>query len=289
MKLFFSVFVGVMGMSMATAAPPDWQELLFSSNPTTQTEWAKHYRSGNGVERDRQRAWQLLCTAALRGYAPAQYEMGQWLMSPPQRQPPQAATWFAMAERRGHPHATAALRALRGVRPVARANCPTGTQVIPLPTPRPQPAPTVARTRVAVQVAPAHIRAKVIELAPIYGLDPQLVLALIQIESNFRVDALSPKNAQGLMQLIPDTATRFGVNDPWDVEQNLRGGMAYLRWLNRRFNGDWSLVLAGYNAGEGAVQRFNGIPPYPETQAYVQKVLSLYQRLQPSSASSQQL
>lgn len=111
-------------------------------------------------------------------------------------------------------------------------------------------------------------------LAPKYALDPKLVLAVIEAESNFNPKALSPKKAQGLMQLIPQTAERFGVTDPWDPEQNLHGGMAYLRWLLDHFDGDIKLALAGYNAGEKAVERHGGIPPYAETQGYVNRIVT---------------
>ena len=99
-------------------------------------------------------------------------------------------------------------------------------------------------------------------LAPKYSLDPKLVLAVIEAESNFNPKARSPKNEQGLMQLIPATAQRFGVRNVWDTEQNLRGGMAYLQWLLKHFKGDVKLALAGYNAGEKAVERHGGVPPY---------------------------
>jgi hypothetical protein len=111
------------------------------------------------------------------------------------------------------------------------------------------------------------------KLAPEYALDPKLVLAVIETESSFNPRALSPKQAQGLMQLIPATAQRFGVRDPWDAKQNLHGGMAYLRWLLDHFNGDIKLALAGYNAGEKAVERHGGIPPYAETRSYVTRIL----------------
>lgn len=119
------------------------------------------------------------------------------------------------------------------------------------------------------------------KLAPHYSLDPKLVLAVIEAESNFNPKALSPKQAQGLMQLIPATAKRFGVQDPWDAKQNLRGGMAYLRWLLDHFDGDVKLALAGYNAGEKAVERHGGIPPYAETQSYVKRIV---RRLGPTVA-----
>lgn len=124
--------------------------------------------------------------------------------------------------------------------------------------------------------APAHVKSIVHKLAPQYDLDPRLVLAVIAVESNFRAAAVSPKNAQGLMQLIPDTAKRFGVQDPFNPSENIRGGMLYLRWLLKTFNGNISLALAGYNAGEKAVERHKGVPPYNETRQYVEKVHQLY-------------
>jgi soluble lytic murein transglycosylase-like protein len=109
-------------------------------------------------------------------------------------------------------------------------------------------------------------------LAPEYGLQPHLVWTVIATESNFDASAMSPKNAQGLMQLIPDTARRFGVRNILDPVQNIRGGMAYLRWLMARFEGDLRLVAAAYNAGEGAVERYLGVPPFAETRLYVLKI-----------------
>ena len=107
-------------------------------------------------------------------------------------------------------------------------------------------------------------------------VSPALVLALISVESAGRVDAVSSANAQGLMQLIPDTAARFGVTDTRDPDQNIRGGVAYLDWLMGEFHGDPVLALAGYNAGEGAVRRHEGVPPYAETRAYVPKVMAAW-------------
>ncbi|CAK0760160.1 soluble lytic murein transglycosylase [Azospirillaceae bacterium] len=116
-------------------------------------------------------------------------------------------------------------------------------------------------------------------IAPGLGVDPALVLAVIQIESAFRTNAVSPKEAAGLMQLIPATATRFGVRDVFDPEENIRGGGRYLRWLLAYFEGNLTLALAGYNAGERAVDRHGGVPPYNETQAYVRLVHRLYPSL----------
>jgi soluble lytic murein transglycosylase-like protein len=117
------------------------------------------------------------------------------------------------------------------------------------------------------------------QIAAPYSIDPQLVLAVMQAESGFNPGALSPKNAQGLMQLIPATAQRFGVKNAWDPAENIRGGAAYLHWLIRHFSGKVEWVLAAYNAGEHSVERYRGVPPYSETQAYVQKILSRYGKL----------
>jgi soluble lytic murein transglycosylase-like protein len=110
------------------------------------------------------------------------------------------------------------------------------------------------------------------ELAPEYRLEPNLVLAVVEAESDFNPAALSVADARGLMQLLPQTADRFGVTNIWDPEENLRGGMAYLRWLLDYFDGDIELALAGYHAGEQAVVRHGGIPPYDETRAYVDRI-----------------
>lgn len=130
----------------------------------------------------------------------------------------------------------------------------------------------------AANAGPA--KRKIVELvrrlAPKYAVDPRLALTLIAVESDFNAAALSPKNAAGLMQLIPDTAERFRVRDAFDPEQNIRGGLAYLRWLLAYFRGDVALAAAAYNAGEGAVDRYRGIPPYAETRDYVRRVLDLY-------------
>ena len=116
------------------------------------------------------------------------------------------------------------------------------------------------------------------KLAPEYGLDPNLIMAIIQAESNFDPGARSHANALGLMQLIPATAARFGVRNRADPVQNLHGGMAYMQWLLSFFDGDLRLSLAGYNAGEGSVVKYLGVPPYPETQNYVRKVVRTYGR-----------
>lgn len=109
------------------------------------------------------------------------------------------------------------------------------------------------------------------------GLDPRLVRAVVQVESSYRPEARSHKGAMGLMQLMPETAAELAVHDPYDPDQNLRGGIAYLAAQLERFGGRKELALAAYNAGPTAVERYDGVPPYRETREYVEKVLSLYE------------
>ncbi|WP_297771369.1 lytic transglycosylase domain-containing protein [uncultured Roseovarius sp.] len=108
-------------------------------------------------------------------------------------------------------------------------------------------------------------------------ISPALVLAVIAVESSGRPAAVSGAGAQGLMQLMPDTARRFGVTDSLSPAQNIRGGVAYLNWLMGEFDGDVVLALAGYNAGENAVKQHDGVPPYAETRDYIPKVLAAYE------------
>jgi hypothetical protein len=114
------------------------------------------------------------------------------------------------------------------------------------------------------------------------GVDFNLIKSIILVESNFNPTAVSPKGAQGLMQLIPDTAARFDVADVFDPDQNIRGGCDYLKYLIELFDGDLELVLSSYNAGENLVKRIKRVPNYRETQNYVQKVIQIYGRAQTS-------
>ena len=138
------------------------------------------------------------------------------------------------------------------------------------------------------EAVPAPRMQTMTDIANTHGLDilrhtvgtevsPALVLAVIAVESAGRVDAQIGAGAQGLMQLMPPTAARFGVADSFDAADNIKGGVAYLAWLMEEFDRDPILVLAGYNAGEGAVRTNGGVPPYAETRAYVPKVLAAWQ------------
>lgn len=119
-----------------------------------------------------------------------------------------------------------------------------------------------------------------------YGVDEAVVRAIIHAESAFNPNALSRVGAQGLMQLMPATARRFGVGNAFDASQNIEGGVQYLAWLLKRFDGNLTLAAAGYNAGEGAVDKYNGVPPYGETQRYVQRVGVLAERYRSSLATA---
>lgn len=167
--------------------------------------------------------------------------------------------WLRAAASRGHPEARRLVNYVPGrmgrIRPWCRPGAGPVREVGP---------------------PPAEVAALVNSIAPKYGIDPALVLAVIQAESAFRTDAVSPKDAAGLMQLIPDTADRFGVGDVFDPKQNITGGVKYLRWLLAYFQGDVTLALAGYNAGEGAVDRYKGVPPYDETRNYVRIIRRIY-------------
>ncbi len=126
----------------------------------------------------------------------------------------------------------------------------------------------------------AAIDALVQEAAAQNGLDPCLILSLMRAESSFNRTAVSVKGASGLMQLMPETATRFGVKNIFDPRENVLGGTRYLRWLLDRFNGDVRLALAGYNAGEGAVEFYGyRIPPFLETQNYVRTIYTRYSNI----------
>jgi soluble lytic murein transglycosylase-like protein len=261
--------------AQATGVDPNWIKLI-NETPVVQVEWATRYEHGEGVPQNYERAMQLYCAAARRSDVQAQYQLG-WMYANGRgvgRNDAQAAAWFRLAAAKGDAPAKRMLALVEDPAKVEQANC-----VEPVDPTRKPPAPMMVRNKRPTSPEQAQVAALVNRLAPSYGLQPSLVLAVIDAESGFNTQAHSVKNAQGLMQLIPETAERFGVQDPYDPVQNLQGGMAYLRWLLAYFQGDVRLSLAGYNAGEGAVVRYGGVPPYAETQAYVEKIIRDYGQL----------
>ena len=140
----------------------------------------------------------------------------------------------------------------------------------------PPPTRSFASYRVKAVPAPSRLRPMIRSASDRYGVDPRLVEAIIAVESAFDPGAVSPKGAMGLMQLMPETADRYAVQNPFDPLQNISGGIRYLRDLLSRFHGNLRLALAAYNAGETAVNMYQGVPPYRETRTYVKRVLRRY-------------
>ncbi|OGB29421.1 MAG: lytic transglycosylase [Burkholderiales bacterium RIFCSPLOWO2_12_FULL_61_40] len=236
------------------------------------------YENGEGVPRDPALAATLYCKSARLGDPHAQYNLG-WMYANGrgvERNDLTAAYFFQAAAEQG---LEGAQRMLKVVGAPKRSEVPDCLREPAPPAPAIDPAAPpekVTASPPAVNyraIAPRHVFDLVMKMAPQYQVEPQLALAIIAAESNFNSQARSPKNAQGLMQLMPETSERFHVKNPFDPVQNIRGGLSYLRWLLAYFGGDVALVAAAYNAGEGKVERYRGIPPYVETRAYVQRIL----------------
>ena len=229
---------------------------------------ARNYEHGNGAPRDPSKAVQLYCEASRLGDVEAQYNLG-WMHANGRgipRDDATAAYFFTMAAKQGDPLSQRMLRQVG--EPVSKPpECLIDKEGL-----------DNNGQDIIAKAAPEHRKVMdlVLKLSPEYGVYPRLAMAIIRAESNFNPGAVSPKNAQGLMQLIPETAERFNVRKPFDPEQNIRGGLSYLRWLLAYFKGDVSLVAAAYNAGEGAVNRYAGIPPYAETQGYVKRIREIF-------------
>jgi hypothetical protein len=270
-----------------------------TSRLTELTEYGVRFEHAEGVEKDFNKAQTFYCAASREGHPDALIRLG-WMYANARGVPRDdaiAATLFKKAADLGSEMATRLAELVRAneeklpaclidKKPQANLDTivatllnPPTVQTRPLdrgPTPSVQnPAqfrtgPTTIERKQLVKLVTLRARAA--------KLDPRLVFAIIFAESNFDPLVRSPKGALGLMQLIPETAERFGVSDVWNPEENIRGGVAYLRWLLSYFKGDVWLAIAGYNAGEGAVDKFRGVPPYSETMAYVQKIRALYPR-----------
>jgi TPR repeat protein len=241
-----------------------------SANPETRTALltlATSYEHGEGVPKDMAKAASLYCEAARTGNAEAQFSLG-WMYANGrgvERDDSTAAALFKLAADQGHEYAKRMLRHV-GIPGERLPECMTSISqepefVVPADWP-------LHKRKIATLV---------LTLAPKYAVRPRLALAVIEAESNFDPRARSSKNAQGLMQLVPKTAKRFGVRNVLDPRDNVRGGLAYLRWLLSYYRGDVALALAAYNAGEKVVDRFRGVPPYPETQSYVRRIMATLQ------------
>lgn len=128
------------------------------------------------------------------------------------------------------------------------------------------------------RLAPGRLEEIIRSASNRYGVDPDLVRAVVKAESDFNTTARSPKGAQGLMQLMPDTARLRNISNVYDPDENIDGGVRHLKFLLDRYQGDLRLTLAGYNAGVQAVEKYGGVPPYPETREYIRRVLDYHQR-----------
>jgi soluble lytic murein transglycosylase-like protein len=223
---------------------------------------------GVGIRRNAPLAIRLYCDAALTGSAEGFFRIGRILARGPVhlRNPALANAYLAQAVQLGHHGAIDYFDEAVRFAPLD-GDC-SKLEVAPITEPFDLDGYLAGLSPVRRRIADLIRRH-----ATRSGVDVRIALAVAMAESNLDALAVSPKNAQGVMQLIPGTQERFGVADAFDPESNIRGGLAYLRWLKARFDGDWPLVVAAYNAGEGAVDRYQGIPPFRETQAYVRRVL----------------
>lgn len=227
--------------------------------------------------------WQaakLYCEASRLGSIEAQYKLGVLYAFgkgvPKNRE--YAATLFAIASQQGHHEATEMLEAIHYTSDVAP---PCITQVIDPEKISYKLGDDLQRGEIDQYLARLPKQQKwVIDLVNTtsewYQVDPKLVLSIIAIESGFNKMATSNAQAMGLMQLIPATADRFNVKNAYDAVQNIKGGARYLSWLLNHYSGDVTLAVAAYNAGEKAVDRYKGVPPYKETIEYVKKFKKLY-------------
>lgn len=251
---------------LASGAAPAVQ---IDPEPLGIRKMAMVYEHGRGVPQDLRQAYRLYCQSAQLGDAISAYNIGFMYFNGRglARHHGKAVYWFSKAAAAGDGFSKQLLKRFPDIVATADSECADNPEA---KTGRPSVSADAANPNRAIVVKWVE------EIAPRYAIDPNLVLAVIQTESAYNPGALSPNNAQGLMQLVPTTAQRFGVKDPWNPLENIRGGIAYLSWLLRRFDGKVEWTLAAYNAGEGAVERHQGVPPYQETQAYVKKILAHY-------------
>jgi TPR repeat protein len=248
----------------------------------------KFKRSGGSVS-NYQEVHDQYCKEARDGNADAQYAVG-WMYEYGKGRPADrdmANLFYNMAAEQHH---ELALKAISDVAVIQMdAKLPDCMQPDPPPviveTPKPEDSMTnieenaISERTAALFMSQKRIFKIVNKLATKYKIDANLVMSFIAIESGFNVLATSPKNAQGLMQLIPETASRFGVKDAYKPEDNIKGGIAYLQWLLAYYQGNVELVAAAYNSGERAVDKYKGVPPYEETRLYVKKIAKLYNKL----------
>ncbi|WP_279006858.1 lytic transglycosylase domain-containing protein [Aeromonas jandaei] len=259
-----------------TAQGRDFRQAPRAMTALRQGQAAQH--SGN-----LQKAIALYCVAASTGNPEGYFRIGRLLAIGPAsvRSAKMANSYLAMAMRLGNQQASRYYNPRVGNAPMGD-QCGVGMHggqgsYFALPSTPFNVEAYLARQSPGKQKLATMLR----HAAKRHQVDVRLVLAIAIAESNLESRAVSAKNAQGVMQLIPETQQRFGVTQPFDPAQNIKGGVSYLKWLDRRFDGDWVLISAAYNAGEKAVERYGGIPPYDETREYVKRVLYFAGHKQP--------
>lgn len=260
-RIIRSSALGLCAVWLGFAAQATQTHVAAATSESPNFQLALQYENGEGVARDYSHAQQLYCEAADQGDVRAFLNLG-WMYVNGRGMPRNdaiAVGWWQKSAAAGVPQAASLLHMLGSVAPAADLGC------------EPALPPMVSPDQASPQV-----RALVQQLAARTGLNARLVLAVIAVELAFDAHAVSQRNAMGLMQLTAETAARFGVRDPFDPEQNIRGGTTYLRWLIQRFAGDLTLALAAYNAGEKTVDFYGGVPPFTETIEYIRRIRHFY-------------
>jgi TPR repeat protein len=243
--------------------------------PRSLTAQALALEHGEGIAKDAVKAHDLYCDAAREGDAEAMFNLG-WMYANGRGVPRDdavAASLFTRAAALGYAYAQQMLKYVgpdQGVVPAC--------MVPPPPVPQNVAAEDDTDPFATLPPPKRKIADIVSRAAPTFGIDPRLALAIVAAESDFQPDARSVKDARGVMQLTAPTAARFNVSNRANIVENVRGGLAYLRWLLAYYEGRVRLAVAAYNAGEGAVDKYGDVPPYRETRDYVRRVSRFFTR-----------
>jgi len=282
LSAMLAVFLMTAGFAHAAFSPQELE--VFDNEPPIIKDLLMRANVLVSDEEDPDGAWKaadMYCKASRYGSAEAVYRLGMLYAFgrgvPENRD--YAANLFGIASTHGHYEAQKMLETIE-IKTSATPPCvldevapekglPSGTTLV-------KETPEIDQYIANLPKNKRWVLRLVNTISKWYKVDEKLVLSIISVESNFENVATSNKEAQGLMQLIPDTAERFNVKNAYNASQNIKGGVAYLRWLLAYYKGDVALTIAAYNAGEGAVNKYKGIPPFAETKLYVKKVQARY-------------
>jgi len=261
MRLWLCALMVMLSTARATEALPALEERVRNGDADAAIALARRLEFGMGVEPNLARAAELYCEAAMRGRAEAALRLAGMFLDGEgvEADVLTSAAWLAIGQQVRRPLVNTRQACAAG--PTLSAMASMGMAEAAVPT--------------------ADLARLVRGIALRQSVDPALIMAMVAVESAFRTDAVSRRGARGLLQLMPATAISLGVSDPHDPLQNLVGAIGYIRRLLDRYEGNTALALAAFNAGEGAVAQYRGIPPFAETQAYVQRVLALRNRMVP--------